>query len=46
MYYPGQVAVAKEESEYYGNSNRGAESDNHKKHPDPFLYTNSKVMTG
>ena len=40
MYYPGQVSVEKEESQLANGE------DNHKSHPDPFLYTDSKIMTG
>ena len=47
-YYPGQTNAAKENSAYYGPrpGDPTAEVDNHKRHPDPFLFTDSKVMTG
>ena len=44
MYYPNQTNVAKEQSTYYGPDQQ--EVDNHKYHPDPFLFSDSKIMTG
>ena len=49
MYFPGQTKASKENSVCFGNLIEGdpnAEPDNHKEHPDPFLFTDSKVMTG
>jgi Ca2+ transporting ATPase len=47
MYFPGQTKASKENSVYYGlQGDPNAEPDNHKEHPDPFLFTDSKVMTG
>jgi len=44
MYYPRDGVVAKEESlEYDANFH---EPDNHKEHPDPFLFADSKILTG
>jgi P-type Ca2+ transporter type 2C len=44
MYFPGQSNVEKEQSIYYGPD--AGEVDNHEDHPDPFLYSDSKIMTG
>ena len=41
MYNPNEKDVLKEESIKYEDDN-----DNHKEHPDPFLFTDSKVMNG
>jgi hypothetical protein len=49
MYFPADHKVDKEESVFYGD-HEGHEADkhidNHTKHPDPFLYTDSKILTG
>lgn len=45
MYFTGQARVEKEESRRFRNQ-RGETVDNHKDHPDPFLFTDSKIMTG
>ena len=47
-YFPGQTNAQKENSAYYGAhpNDPHAEVDNHKQHPDPFLFTDTKVMTG
>ena len=53
MYFPGQTKASKENSVCFGGpsyeldkGDPNAEVDNHKEHPDPFLFTDSKVMTG
>jgi len=46
MYYPGQSNVEKEQSSYYGQNSHTGQVDNHTQHPDPFLYADSKIMTG
>jgi len=43
MYYNGQNLVSKEQSVTYSGHN---EPDNHKEHPDPFLFTDSKIKSG
>lgn len=44
MYFTGQTVVEKEESRRYHLN--GKVVDNHKEHPDPFLFTNTKIMCG
>ena len=44
-YYKGDVKVPKENSVELDDE-EGGEPDNHKQNPDPFLFTDSKVMTG
>mmetsp|Transcript_18409 Transcript_18409/g.28247 ORF Transcript_18409/g.28247 Transcript_18409/m.28247 type:complete len:280 (-) Transcript_18409:1096-1935(-) len=44
MYFQNQTVAPKEQSVYYGPE--GAEPDNHKYHPDPFLFSDAKIMTG
>jgi magnesium-transporting ATPase (P-type) len=44
MYNPQESNVAKETSRYMGPE--AQEVDNHEDHPDPFLFSDSKVMTG
>lgn len=44
MYFNGQTNVEKEQSIFYGPGE--ADLDNHEDHPDPFLYSDSKIMTG
>jgi len=44
MYNPEETAVPKETSKYYGPESEVP--DNHTEHPDPFLFSDSKVMTG
>ena len=39
-----ESTVAKETSKYYGYDQE--DPDNHKSHPDPFLLSDSKIMTG
>ena len=46
IYYPGQTNVEKEQSTFYGRNSPNGEPDNHKEHPDPFLLSDSKIMTG
>ena len=46
MYFKGDDAASKENSIQYQAMNPTDEPDNHKEHPDPFLFTDSKVMTG
>ena len=48
MYFsnPHEAVVSKETSEYNPNLDEHDEPDNHKDNPDPFLFTDSKVMTG
>ena len=48
MYFenPNEALVSKETSEVYNNMEENDEPDNHKDNPDPFLFTDSKVMTG
>lgn len=49
MYFHGDDKVDKEESVFYGDHAGHEEDghpDNHTKHPDPFLYTDSKILTG
>jgi magnesium-transporting ATPase (P-type) len=43
MYFPKETRVDKEESQ---QRNGNPEFDNHKEHPDPFLFVDSKVMAG
>lgn len=43
MYNPRDGQVAKEESLQYEDFH---EPDNHKEHPDPFLFADSKILTG
>ena len=45
LYYPKEPTVTKTASVYYKKSRNG-DVDNHKDHPDPFLLSDSKVMTG
>lgn len=45
MYFEGQIKVDKEESRKQTSQN-GEVIDNHRDHPDPFLFTDSKIMTG
>jgi magnesium-transporting ATPase (P-type) len=45
MYFPGETNVEKEQSIYYGPESKPDE-DNHEDHPDPFLFSDSKIMTG
>jgi len=42
MYDAKDIAIDKDASMFIG----GDEGDNHKEHPDPFLFTDSKIMTG
>ena len=44
-YEPDQTAVEKEQSQRYDINEQG-EPDNHSSNPDPFLLTDSKIMTG
>lgn len=44
LYYPGQEAEEKENSRVVFNGE--FYEDNHKEHPDPFLFSNTKIMTG
>lgn len=44
MYFKNQKCVIKNTSKYFGHS--GEEEDNHKDNPDPFLFSNSKIMSG
>jgi magnesium-transporting ATPase (P-type) len=44
MYNPSETAVEKDSSKYHGLD--APEVDNHTEHPDPFLFSDSKVMTG
>ena len=44
MYFSKEVAVEKEQSMYHGPT--AQEVDNHEDHPDPFLFSDSKIMTG
>ena len=49
LYYPGdedQKVVAKETSEYFWGKEINGRVDNHKENPDPFLFADSKVMSG
>jgi len=46
QYFKGDTAASKENSIFYNSNNPNDDPDNHKEHPDPFLFTNSKVMTG
>ena len=46
IYFPGQTRVEKEESRRTLNQMTSEFEDNHKAHPDPFLFTDSKIMTG
>lgn len=47
MYYKKQPHIEKEQSVYYGKDDAfTADIDNHHRHPDPFLLSDSKVMTG
>lgn len=47
MYYCGEQIVEKEESKAPYQDNEGNHvEDNHKDHPDPFLFTDSKIMSG
>ena len=49
MYFQGQTKVSKENSIYCPSLQEGdpnADPDNHKNHPDPFLFTDSMIMTG
>jgi len=47
MYYKNQPIVQKEQSVYFGmDSGLNVEVDNHKQHPDPFLLSDSKIMSG
>lgn len=47
MYFPSQTNVEKEQSIYYGDQgDMDNHIDNHEDHPDPFLYSDSKIMTG
>lgn len=47
MYYKKQPFVQKEQSVFFGQANEMSEEiDNHNRHPDPFLLSDSKVMTG
>lgn len=41
LYCRGDVKVEKEVSTYYGQG-----ADNHQTHPDPFLFSDTKIMTG
>jgi Ca2+-transporting ATPase len=41
MYFPKETCVHKEPSKYLGE-----QGDNHQDHPDPFLFSDSKIMTG
>ena len=45
MYFPGEVSVEKEQSSWEPQPD-GTWEDNHRDHPDPFLLSDSKVMTG
>ena len=44
MYFVGQTSVEKEESRRFRVN--GNLLDNHRENPDPFLFTDSKIMTG
>lgn len=48
MYFthPNESHVSKETSEVYQQLDESDEPNNHKDNPDPFLFTDSKVMTG
>lgn len=47
MYYKKQPLVQKDVSVHFGTGNEMSdEIDNHNRHPDPFLLSDSKVMTG
>jgi magnesium-transporting ATPase (P-type) len=45
MYYPGDTSVEKEQSSWEQTPD-GDWQDNHREHPDPFLLSDSKIMTG
>jgi magnesium-transporting ATPase (P-type) len=45
MYFTGENRVNKEESKFFGYTNKNG-VDNHKDNPDPFLFADSKVMSG
>jgi len=45
MYFPGEFNASKEESRRH-KGDECSSNDNHKENPDPFLYTDSKIMTG
>ena len=45
MYYPGDTSVEKEQSSFE-QSPDGDWRDNHRDHPDPFILSDSKIMTG
>lgn len=45
IYFPGEVSVEKEQSTFE-IQNDGTWLDNHRDHPDPFLLSDCKVMTG
>lgn len=45
IYYPNDYQHAnKEQSAFYGHGNE--DFDNHKMNPDPFLFVDSKIMSG
>jgi magnesium-transporting ATPase (P-type) len=44
MYNRKQKYVKKSTSKYFGSD--AVEENNHKEHPDPFLLSNSKILTG
>jgi magnesium-transporting ATPase (P-type) len=48
MYFTrdGEAIVSKETSEVYQQMEENDEPNNHKDNPDPFLFTNAKIMTG
>jgi len=50
MYYPRDTKKDKESSVHTPNNNEHGvpegDQDNHKGHPDPFLFSDSKIMTG
>jgi len=41
LYKKGNIKVEKEISTYFGQ-----QQDNHETHPDPFLFSDTKIMTG
>lgn len=45
-YYGRGINVVKEESRLSYPNNEHYEEDNHKENPDPFLFTDTKVMRG